>query len=92
MSQTIAESLIEEGEIKGELKARRKILLRFLQHKFPHKLDESASARIQAATDLSTLENWLDAYAEAESWKDFKKLAGWPKSNGDDVENGNGSH
>ena len=87
MSQTIAESLIEEGELKGEmkgeLKARRKMLLRFLQRKFPHKLDESASARIQAAMDLVTLENWLDASWEAESWSDFKKRAAWPKSDGD---------
>ena len=84
MSQTIAESLIEEGEIKS----KRADLQRLLKRKFPNKFDESAAARIQSTENTATLAEWMDALLDAESWKDFKKLAGWPKSNGDNGHDG----
>ena len=92
MSQTIAESLIEEGEIKGEIKgetkARRADLQRLLKRRFSNKFDEAAAARIQTTEDLAVLESWLDAFADAQSWSDFRELAGWssPPNSDDESE------
>jgi predicted transposase/invertase (TIGR01784 family) len=57
---------LEKGEIAGRLKATRSALRRVLARR---KLDlrPEDSARIDACTDLATLERWLDEAAVAES-------------------------
>ena len=96
MFKTGAEALIEEGEIKGELKgelkANRQAVSEVLKWKFPNKFDESAAVRVQTADNPLTLSQWFQAALHAESWKDFRKQAGWPKGNGHGDGNENGDH
>jgi hypothetical protein len=67
--QTIAESLIEEGEIKGRREQAAKMLLRQLRIRFGD-LSASIEQTIQTTRDLALLERWHERLITAQSLKD----------------------
>jgi hypothetical protein len=70
MGQTIAEMYIEQGraagELAGELKRARAILLRLLRQRFK-KVPRKVKAHITATTDMRDLECWLDRILDAKT-------------------------
>jgi hypothetical protein len=68
MGQTIAEALLEEGELKGEIKgaikSKRATLLRLIQLRFSG-VSPAILAEIEATKDNQKLDEWLDAFATA---------------------------
>ena len=58
MGQTIADQLIEEGEVKGELRATRRHLRQLLSSQFGA-LPESLAQQIESIMNLERLEKAL---------------------------------
>jgi hypothetical protein len=56
---TFAQQLVDRGEIAGEIKATRGTLLRLVA-RAGITLSEDERARVDACTDLATLERWVD--------------------------------
>jgi hypothetical protein len=75
MTQTIAEALLAEGEAKGEAKGAlltaRTILKRLLVKHF-QQLPESVAQRIEATTDLETLQTCIEHVGEMKTFGDLK--------------------
>jgi len=66
MKKTIAEALEE----KGELRARRRTLLGLLRTRFKE-VPADVEARIEATTDVQTLDSWLMSFANAKKPSDI---------------------
>jgi Putative transposase, YhgA-like len=74
MGKTIAESLREEGEQKGELRTQRRCLVRLLRNRFG-KLPAATVRRIEATERLELLERWFDQASSAKSLEDVSFTA-----------------
>jgi len=59
-----AEKLIDRGRLEGEIKGARGILLRLVAQA-GIALSDDDRARVQACTDLATLERWVDNVRDA---------------------------
>ena len=70
MAKTIAEAIMEEGEIKGKIEGKRDMLLFQLRTKFKQ-VPEGVVAEIQSTTDDQQFNNWLVAILTAESIADM---------------------
>jgi predicted transposase YdaD len=66
MRQTIAEQLIQEGEEKGELKARREDILRLLKIRFDS-VPESVVRKVKSIRRMERLDTLFDKAAIAQS-------------------------
>lgn len=71
MGQTIAESLIEEGMEKGELRLARSLLLDMLKKRF-RKVPKAVKQRIEATTELSRLKEAILNAMNLESLDDLR--------------------
>jgi ElaB/YqjD/DUF883 family membrane-anchored ribosome-binding protein len=69
MAQVLDERGQRKGEKRGELRARRNILLRQLQKSFGE-LPAEVMRRIQKSQDLAQLDGWLDNVPKAKSLSD----------------------
>jgi hypothetical protein len=70
MSKTIAEALMEEGALKGKaagiLEGKRETLLRLLRVKFKRRVTPAIVAEVEAAQEVSQLDEWLEALITAD--------------------------
>jgi hypothetical protein len=60
MGKTMAEVLMEKGELRGAVRSRREDLLRGLRLKFK-KVPEGVARRVEATEEVEQLKAWLDA-------------------------------
>jgi hypothetical protein len=58
---------------EGELRGRRTALLQAAQRKLKSEAPEEVRLAIEGTNALDTLERWLDAVFEVDSWPDFEK-------------------
>ena len=65
------------GETRGRLAARREDLIGLLNGKFAEHVNESVVQRIEAASDLNVLKQWVEAAGISKSWKQFLKAVDW---------------
>lgn len=70
MSQTIAESIFEEGYDQGRHTNRRQVLLR-LGRKYIGEPDAVTIQAFETITDLDRLGRMIDSVAEMKSWPDL---------------------
>jgi hypothetical protein len=79
MGKTIAEALMEEGEIKGKaagiLEGKRDTLLQLLRAKFK-RISPAITAEIEVTQDVRQLDTWLAAVLTAESIGDIPFQSG----------------
>ena len=59
MAQTMAEYLIEQGEVRGEAQAKREAVLKLLRFRFDT-VPESVSRRISTMRSLSRLDSLFE--------------------------------
>jgi Putative transposase, YhgA-like len=61
---------------KGKAEANVETLLRLLTKRFKAAPPTEVEARIRSATDLATLDDWIDASQEASDMADFRRMCG----------------
>jgi hypothetical protein len=61
---------------KGKAEATVETLLRLLTKRFKAAPTTEVEARIRSATDLATLDGWIDASLEASDMADFRRMCG----------------
>ena len=69
MAQTMAEYLIEQGEKRGETRAKREDILKLLRLRFDS-VPESIASRITSIRSLSQLDTLFDRVATAKTLDD----------------------
>lgn len=68
------QAILEEGEVRGEVKGERNALLRLGSKRFGQP-DEATLATLQAITTVERLEQLMDRLLEAESWAELLNSA-----------------
>jgi hypothetical protein len=66
----------QKGKAEGMAEAKVEVLMRLLARQFKVALPEELEARIRSATDLATLDAWIDASLEASDLADFRRACG----------------
>jgi hypothetical protein len=69
MGKTIAEALMEEGEARGALRARREVLLLQLREKFK-RVPARVVKRVESTESVEQLDTWIRAFATAKKLSD----------------------
>ena len=69
MGKTMAQALMEEGEARGALRARREMLLLQLREKFK-RVPEGVVKRVESTENAEQLETWIRAFARAKKLSD----------------------
>jgi hypothetical protein len=63
---------LNEGEMRGLVKARQADLLTVLSERIPDPVPEEVRMAVEGTNDLDTLQRWLRAAARSSSWADFR--------------------